>query len=388
MRIVLFAHPRFLASVSMPRFADMILHGMKARGHQIEVWEPTPRFHTLPAAPLLKKWLGYLDQYLVFPLQVRMRLRNTDERTLFVLADQALGPWVPLVAVRPHVVHVHDFTALRSALGELKENPTSWTGRQYQAMIRRGFARGQHFISVSENTRRDLHRFLAGSPRSSEVVYNGLNYPFRPMRRVDCVAALADADLSLPQGGCLLHVGGNQWYKNRAGVLEIYEAYVRQMAAPLPLWMVGAPPDEALKAAAQRLDSEGRVRFLTGLSGDQLCAAYSSARLLLFPSLAEGFGWPIAEAMACGCLVLTTDEAPMTEVGGEAAYYLPRRPDMDSGGWAQTAADRIMQILALPAEEDLERRAMGLARSAVFDADRALDSYERIYHRVLEEVPG
>ena len=135
-------------------------------------------FHRLRSSPLLKKWLGYLDQYLVFPLQVRVRLRRTDERTLFVFADQALGPWVPLVADRPHVIHVHDLMALRSALGEFKENPTRWTGRRYQAMIRRGFARGQHFISVSENTRADLHRFLAGSQRSSEVVYNGLNYPF------------------------------------------------------------------------------------------------------------------------------------------------------------------------------------------------------------------
>jgi glycosyltransferase involved in cell wall biosynthesis len=368
----------------MPRFADMLLQGVKARGHEIQVWKPTACFYRLPSPASAKKWLGYLDQYLVFPLQVRVRLRKTDERTLFVFADQALGPWVPLVADRPHVIYVHDLMALQSALGEFKENPTSWTGRQYQAMIRRGFARGQHFISVSENTRADLQRFLAGSQRSSEVVYNGLNYAFRPMSRADCVAALADAGLSLPQGGYLLHVGGNQWYKNRAGVLEAYEVYARKAAAPLPLWMVGAPPDEALRAAAQRLDSEERIRFLTGLSGDQLCAAYSSARLLLFPSLAEGFGWPIAEAMACGCLVLTTDEAPMTEVGGEAAYYLPRRPDVDSGGWARTAADRIMQILALPAEEHAEQRRIGLARSAEFDADRALDAYERIYLRVLE----
>ena len=51
---------------------------------------------------------------------------------------------------------------------------------------------------------------------------------------------------------------------------------------------------------------EEQVKFLVGITGEQLCAAYSSAELLVFPSLAEGFGWPIAEAMACGCLVLTT----------------------------------------------------------------------------------
>ena len=208
------------------------------------------------------------------------------------------------------------------------------------------------------------------------------------MSRADCAAALADAGLSLPPRGNLLHVGGNQWYKNRAGVLEAYEVYAGKTAPPLPLWMVGAPPDEHLRAAAQRLDPRGTVLFLSGLTDNQLCAAYSSARLLLFPSLAEGFGWPVAEAMACGCLVLTTDQAPMSEVGGEAAYYLPRRPDLDSGGWARTAADRIMQILTLPTEERSERRRMGLAQAAKFDAEHALDEYERIYLRVLKGSLG
>lgn len=387
MRIVIFSHPRWLASESMPRFSDMILEGMAARGHEIQAWEPKPYLLRLPSPTGLKKWLGYVDQYIVFPLRIRRRLRKADKTTLFVFADQALGPWVPLVAGRPRVVHVHDLMALRSAIGEFKENPTGWTGRQYQAMIRRGFAHGQHFISVSEETRADLNRFLLGCQRSSEVVYNGLNHPFRPMSRADGALALTGSNLHLPQEGILLHVGGNQWYKNRLGVLEIYEAYVGQTATPLPLWMVGPPPTEVMRSTVQRIGREGRIKFLAGLSEDQLCAVYSFARLLVFPSLAEGFGWPIAEAMACGCLVLTTDRAPMTEVGGEAAYYLPLRPYMDSGGWAQAAANRITEILASPAEEQWQHRRIGLARSALFDANRALDAYERIYRRVLEGVP-
>lgn len=368
----------------MPRFADMVLQGIRARGHEVQVWMPTACFHRLPSPLRAKKWLGYLDQYVVFPLQVRLRLRKTEKSTLFVFADQALGPWVPLVADRPHVVHINDLIAVRSALGEFEQNPTSWTGRQYQSMIRRGFRKGQHFVSISKNTRADLHRFLPRSPRLSEVVYLGLNYPFRPMDRANCVRVLAEAGQDLAGSGCLLHVGHNSWSKNRLGVLEIYASYVKQSSAPLPLWLVGPPPTNAMKALSKRISTRGEVRFLTGLTNEQVCAAYSSARLLIYPSRAEGFGWPIAEAMACGCLVLTTDQAPMTEVGGDAAYYLPRRPDVDSGGWARTAADRIMQILALPAEEHAEQRRIGLARSGEFDADRALDAYERIYLRVLE----
>ena len=90
-----------------------------------------------------------------------------------------------------------------------------------------------------------------------------------------------------------MHIGGNQWYKNRKGVLEIYRAYVASTPEPLALWMVGAPPPAQLLELADSIPSSGRVHFLAGLTNQQVNAAYSHARVLLFPSLEEGFGWPI-----------------------------------------------------------------------------------------------
>ena len=177
----------------------MIRQGMRARGHAAEVWTPAAVFRGIPGSGGVKKWLGYVDQFAVFPCQVRHRLKNTPGEALFVVADQALGPWVPLVADRPHVIHVHDFMALRSALGEFPQHSTGWTGRQYQALIRWGFGRGKHFISVSESTRADLHRFLPGSPCLSEVVPNGLNFPYRPISRRECADAFATSRVTFPR---------------------------------------------------------------------------------------------------------------------------------------------------------------------------------------------
>lgn len=369
----------------MPRFASMIQQGMQARGHTVESWSAAPFFYPLPFGQRLKKWLGYIDQFIIFPLQVRARLAKLPADTLFVLSDQALGPWVPLLANRPHVIHVHDFMALRSALGEFVQNPTGWTGRQYQAMIQRGFGHAQAFISVSEKTRTDLHRFLPNKPRTSDVVYNGLNFPFRRMSASECLPAFAAAGLNVPVSGFLLHVGGNQWYKNRLGVLSIYAAYVEQTQKPLPLWMVGAPPTEAMKAIAQTVAGKGEVQFLTGLSDEQVCAAYSAARLMIFPSLAEGFGWPIAEAMACGCPVLTTGEAPMTEVGGEAAFYIPRQPDDDDGAWSVQAAKMVANVLKMPVNEQRQRKESGFRQVAQFDAQETMAAYERIYLQAIQD---
>src|SRR5690606_9134368 len=98
MNIVFFTHPTFLGSQSMPRFAKMLGDGMRKRGHNIVVYSATSFFHKLP---FFKKWMGYLDQYVLFPTMKKRELKKGFEDTLFVFVDHALGPWVPLVASRP-----------------------------------------------------------------------------------------------------------------------------------------------------------------------------------------------------------------------------------------------------------------------------------------------
>jgi glycosyltransferase involved in cell wall biosynthesis len=386
MQIVIFSHPGFLNSQSMPLFAGMIYQGMIDRGHKVDVWKPLPLVYRLPAPQAMKKWLGYIDQYVLFPLQVRMRLRRTPEDNLFVFADQALGPWVPLVKDRPHVIHCHDFMALRSALGQYPQNPVSMTGRLYQALIRRGFSQGENFISVSDKTREDLHGFLSKTPKLSVRVYNGLNYPFVPLPHEAAITILRDQGWNVPQSGFLLHVGANQWYKNREGVLHIYRAYCASVEQPLPLWLIGSESTTALQGLAEHLPAGGRVDFLTGLPTEAIQAAYSLAKMLIFPSIAEGFGWPIAEAMACGCPVLTTGEAPMTEVGGNAAIYLPAMPSTGAtDAWAEQCAKLVNDTLNYPEDEKEQMRNHGKQQVRLFNTKAALDSYESVYTKILCE---
>ncbi|PTT18830.1 mannosyl transferase, partial [Flavobacterium sp. HMWF030] len=77
MKIVLFTHPTFLGHKSMPRFAQMIIGGMKQKGHELTVWSPKAFFFKLSfKKPVLEKWFGYLDQYVVFPIAVKIKLLN------------------------------------------------------------------------------------------------------------------------------------------------------------------------------------------------------------------------------------------------------------------------------------------------------------------------
>ncbi len=372
-------------SQSMPRFAGMLERAYVARGHQVRVWSPQARVFSLPPAGRLSKWAGYVDQYILFPLWVRKQLTQQSADTLYVFCDQALGPWVPLVKDRPHVVHTHDLLALRSALGDVPENPTAWTGRCYQRYIRHGFQQARHFISISNRSRNDLHHFGQVSPVISEVVYNGLNYPYVPLPPDEARQVLQDAGLPAAAKGMLLHVSGNQWYKNVPGVVRLYAHYARNQQTPLPLWLIGDIRGSKVQTALAEVPPQGKVLFFQGLDNRTLQAAYSLSRALLFPSLAEGFGWPIIEAMACGCPVITTDEPPMNEVGGAVAKYLPRLQATDNVQvWAQRGAALLIELLSLNQTEQADMAARGIAWVARFNADAAIEGYLRIYQQVLE----
>ncbi|SHH03810.1 glycosyltransferase family 4 protein [Flavobacterium defluvii] len=388
MKIVLFTHPSFLGHQSMPRYANMLLNGMKERGHEVVVWTPKARFYKIPSIPSFKKWLGYIDQYFVFPLEVKLKLRNSSKDTLFVFADQALGPWVPLVKNRKHVVHCHDFLALKSALGMVPENPASFTGKLYQSYIQRGFSSGKNFISISKKTRHDLHKLHLGEIANSAVCYNGLSRPFFSLPRQSSRDLLeTKLNIFLSQG-YIMHIGGNQYYKNRQGVLEIYETWRSVYNTKIPLILIGEKPTEELNLLYKKSPYKEDIHFVTNLSDEHVNNAYSGAICLLFPSLDEGFGWPIIEAMASGCPVITTNKAPMNEVGGMAAFYIDKKPTNAEHWqqWKEDGAKTIEKVLKLNRFQHTETIERSFNQSQKFTAEYSLNAIEIIYKEINQVV--
>jgi len=387
MKIILFANPDFFGGQnrpgfsSMPRFTNMIAEGMKQRGHDVSIWQPKSKFSLLKTPRVLKKWLGYIDQYVVFPTNIGKFVKDCDEDTLFVFTDQAQGPWVPLVANRCHLIHCHDFLAQASAQGKIPENKTGLSGRIYQKFILDGLSKGKKFIAVSHKTRADLHQLLLNRQISSTVIYNGLDPIYKPVDLLHARNILAKETNLYLGDGFLLHVGNNQWYKNRTGVIEIYNSWRDKYEHKLPLLLIGDKPSDELIAVYNRSVYKNDIYVLNGLSDEMVNFAYASASVFIFPSLAEGFGWPIAEAMACGCPVVTTGEAPMTEVAGDAAFYIPRRPAQPQlmKSWAIESAKVISHVIGLThAERDWVVQA-GIANAARFNLEKSLNDIENVY---------
>jgi|SRR5882672_306982 len=350
---------------SMLRFSEMLERGLAERGMNVRVVHPPAVFSGwVGARSRLHKWLGYADKFLVFPRALR---REAGWADVVHICDHSNAVYVDEVGAKPSVVTCHDLLAVRSARGDFPENATAFTGRIYQRWILRGLQRSPNIVCVSEATRADVLRFVGSDPARVRVVPNGLNYPYSRMSRGDAERALAERGVG--SGELLLHVGGNQWYKNRLGVLRIFAELAKiPPTAGLRLVLAGHPQTAEMRAYAREAGIADRVVELVDPDNETLRALYSTAAGLLFPSLHEGFGWPIVEAHACGCPVFATARAPLTEVGGDCAIYV-------DPGDPRAAAARIARALA--AGEG--RGAAAVANAARFTTRKMVDGYVALY---------
>ena len=387
MKIIFLGHPDFLNHQSMGRYLKMLSDGMRNKGHKTDVWVPKANLVKLSDKPFLRKWFGYIDQYIIFPVVLfyRVHLKINPSEYIFVFTDQALGPWVPIVKKYKHVIHCHDFLALRSSLGEIPENPIGASGKIYQKYIRKGFSKGINFISVSKKTQVELHTYYLGKKiLHSHVVYNGLNQPFAPLDKKQCVFQMEGYIGIEMKQGYVLHVGGNHWYKNRLGVVLLYAQWCKTYGRRIPLLLVGQKADEALTQAIEESGCKELIHVLVNLPDTLLNVAYSGSNLLLFPSLEEGFGWPIAEAMAAGTLILTTNEAPMTEVGGDSAFYINRMPADISlkKKWKEESAARLELVMNISGDERASKIQKGFEQVKKFTTATNLSQIELIYQKL------
>ena len=271
---------------SMQRFAATLETELRARGHRVQLLRPRARLNRAGAPPVGRaKWLGYLDKFVIFPALLKRAARRAD---IVHICDHSNAMYVRHLAGKPLLLTCNDVLAIRSALGLEPSNPTGPTGRILQNLILRGLRRAPHVACISNNTREQLLEVCPRSPATTSVIYMGQNYAYAPMPTAQADAMIGSyfGDEISPY---ILHVGGNQWYKNREGVLAIYRQLRAQMGDATPrLVMVGPTFTGAMEEYCAQHDLNDVVR-IEGATNEELRALYSRRRGFGLSVVGRGF---------------------------------------------------------------------------------------------------
>lgn len=235
-------------------------------------------------------------------------------------------------------------------------------------------ARAQRVIVISESVAAEVQRVFSISPNRISVVSPGVRAGFLPRNPVEARHRIAGRLGLDPQRPYLLSVGTVEPRKNLLTLVNALTRLPQSMRARFPFVIAGAPgwKMSALRNAAAPLVREGTVRFLGFVSRDDLPWLYAGAALFLFPSLYEGFGIPVVEAMASGVPVVASDIPVIREVASDAGVLV-----------APTASDAWAKAIEVLLDDPLRQARMrerGLSQAARYtfaqSAHRLLDVFD------------
>lgn len=252
------------------------------------------------------------------------------DASIYSLQEQLCVPWAcrksdllhvphynaPIVWGKKLVITIHDLIHL--------ENPARYAASLYaKPMLSAAARKADAIITVSQSMKTRLVERLKAPEDKIHVIYNGVDTGFRPGDRR---AARSELGELLPSGKILLSVGNNRPHKNLLALIQAFGSASDALTSDWKLLLIAEN--------AEKLVAESRIRERVAIKNkvpeEQLRLMYRAADAFIMPSLNEGFGLPIIEAMASGLAVLCSDIDVFHEVAGKnAVYFNPRSvPEM------------------------------------------------------------
>jgi glycosyltransferase involved in cell wall biosynthesis len=368
-RITLDYTPAIQQHAGIGRYADELARALAAL-YSGDEWRlfyvdpeqraPPSPLDTLPRAALCVSNKPWRLRVLLSTYLRRGQDQTIGSTEIFHATDHVL----PYLSHTRSVFTLHDLTPLIFPAAHTQLN------RRYLQLMLPHFLRDADvIIAVSEATRHDVMTRYGLPPERVRVVYHGVNPRFGPVR--PAVAQAIKASYRLPDR-YILAVGTIEPRKNLMTLLEAYHA-LRAEDSDMSLVIAGARGwhSEPFFNKLHALGLEDSVRLLGRVPDEDLPALYTLAEVFAFPSLYEGFGLPVLEAMACGAPVISSDTSSLPEVVGSAGLLLP---PVDVLRWKET----LLQ-LATNAALRAELRQHGLRQAALFTWEKAARQTYAIY---------
>ena len=192
-----------------------------------------------------------------------------------------------------------------------------------QRMIRRTLSRGDRIIAVSRNTKEDLGRYFDVDGGKIHVVYNGVDDHFRRSLPSDEIDRWL-RQLEIPRPYLLFVGNAAKPHKNLDNVIKAYAKARKRHNFEAPLVCVGnrGGAEFKIRQRAEQLGIDGQVKLLGHVADEALPAIYQGSELFLYPTLYEGFGLPVIEAMASGVPVITSNGSSLQEIAEGHAHLV------------------------------------------------------------------
>lgn len=240
-------------------------------------------------------------------------------------------------------------------------------------MFRQTARAADRIITDSHHTKSDICRILKADPRRIEVVYPALDEAFFGSENPEEIKQLKEK--WGVKKDYILYLGSEKPHKNLKNALLAFSKLAGKTDLTFVIRGADLKKNESLGQMSTSFDLEERVTFLDFIPKKELPFLYRGAKLLVFPSLYEGFGLPVLEAMACGCPVVASDAASLPEVCGEAAYYI----DPYS---IESIAEGIYKVIS---DQNLRKTLIGrgLERAKLFSWEKAAKRVLNIFEDVL-----
>jgi glycosyltransferase involved in cell wall biosynthesis len=279
----------------------------------------------------------------------------------------------PLVTPFPIVVTIHDVIPLI-----LKEYAWRKLTRLYNLLVSTASKRAQAIIAVSQCSKRDIERTLHIPSDRIHVIGNAVDESFRPI--TDAWQLQAVRDRYNIGERYVLYFGGFDLRKNVRGIIRAYAQLPAELRAQQQLvvagrlHLLGHPLYPDPRPLVRELGLDGQVVFTGQIREQDKAPLYSGATAFVFPSLYEGFGMPVLEAMACGTPVLTSETSALPEVVGDAGVLV----DPASESAISAALGRLLEDEKLRAE--LGQRALDRARFFTWRqvAEQTVEVYRKV----------
>ena len=288
------------------------------------------------------------------------------DRVVGAPLDLVHSPHPLLVPARKakHVVTLHDLFFLKHP-----DMTEAEIRRDYAPLVRDHVRRADGVICVSEHTASEARLLLDVPAAKIAVIPNGIEPAFRLPITDEAVDAIL-ARRRLPRGA-LLYIGTDEKRKNLVNLAMAYIGLAGRRSRLPPLVMVGPGPEWAQGGTI----SGPQIRATGYLETREVRALMAASVALVLPSLEEGFGLPVVEAMAAGLPVVCSRGSALEEVAGDAATLVN---PLDT----RSIADGIEKVLDDPQRRERQSR-LGLERSKQFDWDIAARKTLEFYRRVL-----